>query len=131
MTNVSKKFLSRELENQAWEKLREAAKVSATGKDFKSQASKFLTPAEITMLEKRLVIPILLEKRYSYRKIGKTIDVSPATISFVKHNLRKKPVTHRRYSPLPKPEPKNNWSSFGPFMTPREHMRRMRRKVGL
>jgi Trp operon repressor len=131
MTNVSKKFLSSELENQTWERLLEAVRVSVTGKNLKSQASKFLTPAEITMLEKRLAIPILLEKHYSYRKIGETIDVSPATISFVKHNLRKKPVTHRKYSSWPKSEPKNDWSSIGPFMTPQEHIRRMRRKVGL
>jgi len=49
------------------------------------------------MLEKRLAIPILLEQKMSYRDISKTIDVSQNTISFVKHNLTKKPVTHRKY----------------------------------
>ena len=57
---------------------------------------KFFTASEIIMLEKRLSIPILMEQKLSYKTIGAILDVSPVTISFVKHNLTKKPAVHRK-----------------------------------
>jgi Trp operon repressor len=127
MTHVSKKYLSRELENNAWERFWAAAKTSLSARDFKANLGKFLTPSEIVMLEKRLAIPLLLGQNLSYRKIGETLDVSSTTISFVKHNLTRKPRVHRRYS---SPEARQSEDDASLFMSPREHMKRMYKRLG-
>ncbi len=61
-----------------------------------------LTHSEIIMIEKRIAIFLLIERKTSYREIGKLIDVTPNTINFVTHHFVKKPVKHRRYSPFPR-----------------------------
>lgn len=120
--------MDRRLENDAWERLLAVAKRSPSGKVLKSDLAKFLTSAEITLLEKRLAIPLLLAENLSYRRIGEILDVSSVTISFVKHNLTRKPRVHRKYSSLGKRKDDDDHSLF---MSPREHMKRMRRSVGL
>lgn len=103
MTNVSKKYIEKKLQTEAWSRFLKKVHQSKSAGALLLSIREFLTDSEITMLEKRLSIPILLERKMSYRAIGAAIDVSPATISFVKHNLTKKPVRHRQYSSFSKP----------------------------
>lgn len=87
MVRVSKKHLDKNLKMESWLRFLDAIKTSKSEETLFQNIKKFLTSAEIVMLEKRLAIPILLERGLSYRTIGEIIDVSPNTISFVKHNL--------------------------------------------
>lgn len=101
MVRVNKKYLNKELQSEAWSRFLKEIKKSESSGDVVLNLKKFFTPSEIIMLEKRLSIPILVEKQLSYKKIGAVLDVSPATISFVKHQLTKKPVVHRKMSSYP------------------------------
>jgi len=96
MVNVSKKYLSKELQTKAWARFLDEVRGSRSPEVFILNLKKFLTSSEITMLEKRLSIPILVERGLSYKDIGATVDVSPNTISFVKHNLTKRPAVHKK-----------------------------------
>lgn len=99
MVRVNKKYLSKELQAEAWGSFLKEVKSTESSGALTLSLKKFLTPSEITMLEKRLSIPILLKQKLSYRAIGAVLDVSQTTISFVKHNLTKAPVIHKKYSP--------------------------------
>jgi Trp operon repressor len=127
MVNVNKKYFEEELRMRAWSRFLKAVKKSESPKALVSNVRAFLTASETTMIEKRLLIPILIEQKLSYKTIGQILDVSPVTISFVKHNLTKKPTVHRKRTSINKPKPGNE--SFGPLMSPTEHVRRMRRKM--
>ncbi len=98
MTHVSKKYLAKDLRLKAWNRFRNTMKESKSGEELVNTLQAFFTSSEMTMLEKRLAIPILLEQKLSYREIGRRIDVSQETISFMKHGLTKKPRIHRKYS---------------------------------
>lgn len=90
--------------------------------------NRFLTPSEKTLIEKRLLIAVLLEKGVTYRKIGEILDVTRVTISFVKHNLKRTP---RRHFEKGFGKPRKNYDDTSLFMSPGEHASRLRRKVGL
>ena len=126
MVNVNKKYFDEDLKTRAWNRLLKAVKKSESAETLVSSLRAFLTVSEITMIEKRLLIPILIEQGLNYRAIGQMLDVSPVTISFVKHNLTKKPVVHRKYGSTKKLKTEKGLS---PLMSPAEHMRRMRRKM--
>ncbi len=96
MTNVNKKLVSQELREAAWTRFWEVAGKSRSGKGAIANLDKLLTPSEITLIEKRLLISLLLERGLSYREICKTLDVTRVTISFVKHNLKRTPRVHRK-----------------------------------
>lgn len=96
MTNVNKKYVPRELREKAWGLFREIIGKSRSGKDILANLDKLLTPSEITLIEKRLLISILLERGLSYREISKALDVTRVTISFVKHNLKRTPRVPRK-----------------------------------
>ena len=97
MVHISKKYLDKDLQIKAWGRFLKKIHAVRSTDTIIANLQTFLTSEEITMLEKRLAIPILLKQKESYRTIGKILDVSPGPISFVKHNLTKKPVTHRKY----------------------------------
>ena len=101
MARVNKKYLDKGLTTEAWNRFLNRIKKSHSTDDLIINLHAFLTPTEIAMLEKRLCIPILVERKQSYKAIGDLIDVSPVTISFVKHNLTKKPTVHRKYDHTP------------------------------
>ena len=100
MVNVVKKKVAKGLRREAWERFWNALSRSHSEKALVENLRSFLTAAEITMLEKRLLIPILLGRKMSYRRIGQLIDVSPMTIIFVKRNLQKRPAARRTYASL-------------------------------
>jgi len=123
MVRVSKKYLEEKLRRKSWRRFLDEVRKSKSEDELTVNIKKFLTPAEVTMLEKRLAIPVLLERGLSYRAIGEAIDVSPNTISFVKHNLTKKPVVHRKYSPARpsgrrQPDPKKYILPHGKLVYP-------------
>lgn len=126
MVRVNKKYLAKELKSEAWGRFWRTLKKSESEETLLAKLGRFFTPTEIAMLEKRLAILVLLERNASYRTIGRTIDVSANTISFVKHNLTRKQVVHRRYSPMRNPKPKKKL----PFFPPRVgHGRWLRAKL--
>jgi len=92
------------------------AKESPSEQALAENLAVLLTPSEIAVLEKRLAIPILLAEGMSYREIGRTIDASSDTISFVKHRLVRMPRTPRRYTPLRTPHKKRNILLSPPHM---------------
>lgn len=110
MTHVNKKNIPQEMREKAWKRF---------------SAGKFLTPSEFILVEKRLLISLLLEQGFSYRKICEILDVTRVTISFVKHQLKRTPRVPRKYTPdnLRKKKMENK-KSF--LMSPAEHMRRMK-----
>ncbi len=116
------------MKSEGWELLLGAVKRSGSGKALRENLERVLTPSEITQLEKRLLILVLLDKGFTYRQIGEAIDVTRVTISFVKHNLKRSPRTglERGFS-----KPRKNEDDASLFMSPGEHARRLRRKVGL
>ncbi len=97
MPSTSKKHINKSLKKAVWDKFLDVSEKSKSGKELVANIQKFLTDAEITLLEKRLAISILLERKTSYRAIGEMIDVTRTTISFVKHNLTRKVRTPRKY----------------------------------
>lgn len=96
--HVSKKNVDKELRQKGWARFSNRIKTADSGEEIIKCLGGFLTSDEIIALEKRLLIPLLLEKGFSYRRIGETIDVSPVTISFVKNKLKRKPVVRKRRS---------------------------------
>jgi uncharacterized protein YerC len=91
MVRVNKKNLEEKLKSEGWERLFGIIKRSGSGKALRENLERVLTPSEMTQLEKRLLILVLLSRGFTYRQIGEAIDVTRVTISFVKHNLRRTP----------------------------------------
>jgi len=77
--------LEENLKRDAWHKLAEKIKVS---KNIKEVLRKVFTPSEVIMIEKRLAILAMLKSGNSYLAIRRAIDVSPGTISFIKHGFK-------------------------------------------
>lgn len=88
MVRINRKYLEADLKEEIWKRfLKEFIRIKSP-KDLPGLLEKFFTSSEIVMLEKRLAIKYLIEKGLQYRKISETIDVAPATISFVKNGLK-------------------------------------------
>ena len=90
MTNVNKKYLDSSLKNEIWEEFLKKIKTAHSGSDLQTILLEYFTPNEIIVLEKRLGINLLLKQNLKYREIQQLLDVSRATISFVKGGLKKK-----------------------------------------
>lgn len=87
MVNISKKYLDENLKSAAWQKFETQIRKSINTEAVFRQ---FFTEKEIKMIEKRLAILVMLERGNSYLAIRHSLDVSPATISFIKHGFKKK-----------------------------------------
>jgi len=98
MVNVSKTQFGQELRKKAWQRFYKLVKRSPSEETFVKNLAALFTSSEITMIEKRIAIPLLLTRGLSYREIRRAIDVSPATISFVKHQFTKRPELARKHS---------------------------------
>ena len=126
MPRVNKKYIPQELRDIAWRNFGAAIKDAKSESELVLNLHKFLTESEIIMLEKRLLIPILLERKMSYRRIGEAIDVTRTTISFVKKNLRRS-TNRRKYSHSGRNQKKRRRV---PFLPPRAgHGRWLRVKL--
>lgn len=106
MVRVNKKQIAEDLRGAAWRRFWEILNKSKSEKELSKNLRKFLTDSEILLLEKRLVISVLLDKKLSYRNIGEIADVTRTTISFVKQNLKRKPRVSRNYNSLGKTKKK-------------------------
>ncbi len=78
------------LRREAWVKFQNTMQGRKSREEFVGELRKVLTESEIAMLEKRLAISILLKQGKSYREIGRMIDVTPQTISYIKHHFTRK-----------------------------------------
>ncbi|PIP29889.1 hypothetical protein COU12_02560 [Candidatus Jorgensenbacteria bacterium CG10_big_fil_rev_8_21_14_0_10_54_38] len=112
MTRVNKKQIEKGLRNEAWQRLWDTVRESGSGETLAKNLEKFFTSSEMTMLEKRLAIPILLARRLSYREICRAIDISQPTVSFVKHHLTRKPRIHRQRHLLTTPSYRGKTTPF-------------------
>lgn len=89
MVNVNKKYLEENLKNSIWRDFVRKIKKARSEKDIKETIGKLFTLAELIMIEKRLAIISLLKRGLSHREIGRILDVSPATVSFVRNGFSK------------------------------------------
>ncbi len=124
MVRVSKKYLKKELKNEAWNRFSSVIGRSGSEEVLMTNLKRFLTISEIAMLEKRLAILTLLDRKMSYLDIRHLIDVSPGTVSFTKHNFTKgKRIYKKHISYLPRKVKEK------PFFIPSraEHGRRLHR----
>ncbi len=104
MVRVNKTQFPKELRERAWKRIQQDA----------NELKNLLTPEEILILEKRIAILILLGEGKSYREIGRTIDVSPRTVSFIKHHFKRTPRFPRQtHLSAKKRTPKFHHSSKG------------------
>ncbi|MCX6702424.1 MAG: helix-turn-helix domain-containing protein [Candidatus Wolfebacteria bacterium] len=90
MVNVNKKYLGRSLNEESWQKFESELK---RGGNVKKLLTKYLSPDEFAVFEKRLAIISLLEKGKTYLEIRRELDASPSTVSFVRQGFKinKKP----------------------------------------
>ena len=56
--------------------------------NLENALKKYLSPTEIAVLEKRLAITVMLEKKRSYLDIRRELDASPSTVSYVKQGFK-------------------------------------------
>ena len=114
MVRINRTQFPAALRQKTWKALWIMGKDSESPEAMMRKLKKVIAPSEIEMFEKRLAIMILLKEGFSYRAIGRAIDVSPSTISFIKHNFTRKPATRSRYAPSSKKKyPKFHHSSKG------------------
>jgi Trp operon repressor len=88
MVNVNKKYLEEDLSDQAWNEFAKIIKKTSSDKEIKKLLSKFFTPAEQIMFEKRLAIHSLIKQGLNQREIGRILDVSPTTVGFIKRGFK-------------------------------------------
>lgn len=81
MTQVSRRVLHKQVEEQIFETLWEAISQVRDKKDVQIFLNDLLTPTEKVMLAKRLAIAVLLLKQRNYQTIKDFLKVSGETIS--------------------------------------------------
>ena len=87
MPLISKRNLSKKLENKLFDLFFEALSELSNPSDVEKFLVSLLSPVEKTMLAKRLGIAILLTKGYKYEEIKSTLSVSQETISKISLTL--------------------------------------------
>lgn len=89
MTQVSKKFFKKDIENRVYEVLLESI-ASATSKGSVAiLLEDLLSPTEKLMLAKRLSIALLLTKGYNQRAVSNILNVGLETINRVSRSMQK------------------------------------------
>lgn len=88
MSQVSKKPLSKDIEDKMFKIFWESIAKLTDPSDVERFFDDLLSDVEKTMLSKRLAIAFLLAKNYGYQSIKETLKVSNATISSVNLWLR-------------------------------------------
>lgn len=90
MVNVNKKYFDEGLRELGWKRFFGVIKSTKTEKEIRDVLMRFFSPDEILVLEKRLITLNLLEKGFSYREIGRNIDISLGAIDFLKRGFKKR-----------------------------------------
>ncbi|MDP3015255.1 MAG: Trp family transcriptional regulator [bacterium] len=101
MSNTSKKYFEEDFKKKIWEEAIKEISRAKSEKEIIKTLSRALTPSELNLLEKRLIVVYLLKQGFTYRKICEIADVHYNTVSFVKKGL-KKPIRKKKV-----------WSEFG------------------
>ena len=83
MTQISRRILNKQVEEQIFETLWEAVSQVRDKKDVQIFLGDLLTPTERVMIAKRLAIAVLLLKQKDYETIKDFLKVSNETISKV------------------------------------------------
>lgn len=83
MSQVSRRKVSKEIENKIFETLLEAVSTVKSSNEVRSFLSDLLSPVEKIMIAKRLAIAALLSRGYSYEAIKDLLKVSQTTIAKV------------------------------------------------
>jgi len=91
MTRITKRGITQELDDRLLGILLKAFKNTRTKKDLTEFLNQFLTPEEQIMIKKRLAIILSLQECKRTKEITEILDVSRATISFVKKGLKRPP----------------------------------------
>ena len=111
MVNVNRKYLDDVLKREICSKFLKRIGQIKSEEQLGQLLRNLFTPAERIMLEKRLAATHLIEAGLTYRKIAQAIDISPATISFVKGGLKNKPTSKIRYSSMSMQKSRNKFSN--------------------
>lgn len=98
MTRSSKKYFGENFKKSVWNLFLFEAKKLKSENDVEKFLGKFFTADEKNCLEKRLAIMSMLRQDNTYKKISEEVDVTPATISFVKNGLKRKKSVKRKWS---------------------------------
>ena len=101
MAQVNKRKLPEHIRREAWRQFTRAIGTASSEATLMARLRALLTPTELIALEKRLAILVLLARGWSYRKIGRALDVTRTTISAVKRGMGNPPKKARPYTPLP------------------------------
>ncbi|MBI4066926.1 hypothetical protein HY407_00970 [Candidatus Gottesmanbacteria bacterium] len=110
MSQVSRRFLKKDIEDRITKILEEALVSCSTTSEASEFIEDLLTPTEKIMLAKRLAISFLLIKGYTYSSIESTLKVSDSTVGFVALQLKHKgtglrKIIHKLYK-------KQQWRNF-------------------
>ena len=89
MANVIKRPLDKKIIDDIWEQFFKSVKKTNSSQEFKKIIELLFSDVEKVMIEKRLAIVCLLKDGKSYKEVGRLIDVSSATISFVKQGFKR------------------------------------------
>jgi len=90
MVNINKKYLDKNLKEKAWDILLKRIKSGKSADNLEKNLTRWLTPKEVVMLEKRLAISYLLFNGVRHNEIKRILDVSSHTITFVKRKFKRR-----------------------------------------
>lgn len=90
MVNVNRKYLKNDLIDSSWREFIKGIKNARSPEEARALFNKFFSSAEQVALEKRLAILSLSKRGFSHREIGRILDVSPTTVSFIKNGFKNK-----------------------------------------
>lgn len=97
MSQVSKHFMNPKISAKVYEVFINSIKNSRSKNEVVSFLDDLLSPAEKTMLAKRVAIAyLLLENKYTYREISKTLKISLGTIARVHSTFALKGIGYRK-----------------------------------
>jgi len=104
MVRVNRTQFPPKLQEEVWRRIFKITRKGSSPEALARNLAVFLTPSELAVIEKRVATLLLLEKGTSYRKIGRAIDVTRSTVSYVKHHFKrthypKKVIAKRHYDP--------------------------------
>jgi uncharacterized protein YerC len=112
MVNFAKRAITEELDSRLLGVLLKIFQNIKTKKDLKEFLDKFLTPEEQIMIKKRLAIVLFLREDKKTKEITNTLDVSRATVSFVKKGLKRSSRKENKLKPITKKDLKQRKSRF-------------------
>ncbi len=112
MTRITRRGITKELDGRLFDVLLKEFKNTRTKKDLTEFLNRFLTPEEQIMTKKRLAIILYLQEGKRTKEITDALDVSRATISFVKRGLKRLSKKEKKPKPITNKDLKKRESRF-------------------